>query len=223
MRRVEPNAGDRHLAMAACELRVVAVAAEHEIHWYQASVDQKHRGRLVLREPEGLVQQGFVGHHLPTSTASIGADDDRRLCIVDALRKARAAESAENHAVDGPDTRASEHREYRFRNHWHVEQDAIALTDPQLKQNRGHTLHFVAQFAVSEATLIALLAGGVDQRGLLGSIHKMTIYRVVAQISVAANEPLGEGRVGVVAHADERTVPVHKGRLLRPELVSLFQ
>jgi hypothetical protein len=68
----------------------------------------------VRGEPDRLVEQRLVGHDLAGAAAGVGADDRRRLRIVDAARQAHAGEAAEHHRVDRADARAGQHREHRL-------------------------------------------------------------------------------------------------------------
>ena len=84
---------------------------------------------IVFRGPNG-------------AAARVGADDQRRLRVVDAAGQAHAREAAEHHRVDGADARAGQHGESRLRNHRHVDDDPIALAHAQRLHDGGAAVHF---------------------------------------------------------------------------------
>ena len=76
---------------------------------------------------EGVVDILLDGDDLPTAVAGVGGDDNFRATIGEAVLDAIAAESAENHGVDGADAGATEHGDDGFGNERHVDQNAVAF------------------------------------------------------------------------------------------------
>jgi hypothetical protein len=60
-----------------------------------------------------------------------------------------------------------------------------------------------------------------DQRVGVGLRAQMAVDRVVAQVGLAADEPVGEWRAAVVEHLLEGLVPVDQPGLLGPEGLGL--
>src|SRR5439155_356182 len=52
--------------------------------------------------------------------------------------------------------------------------------------------------------------------------RQVPIDRVVAKVGPAADEPAGEWRARIVEHALERRLPVNALRLMRPEILRVF-
>src|SRR5258706_4233579 len=61
-----------------------------------------------------------------------------------------------------------------------------------------------------------------DQRFLLPPRVEVPVERVVAEVGLAADEPAGERRPGIVEHLIERPVPVNELRLLGPEALPVL-
>ena len=94
----------------------------------------------------GLDAAGLVGRrvgvrlqrHLAAAAQTfVGGDHDRRFAIGDAAGERIRREAAEHHRMDGADARAGEHRVGGFRDHRHVDGDAVALLDAARLQHIG--------------------------------------------------------------------------------------
>ena len=84
------------------------------------------------------------------ANALIGGNDDVRLAVLDAAGERIRRETAEHHGMDRADARAGEHGVSRFRNHRHVDGDAVALLDVAVAQNIGEAADLVVQFLVAD-------------------------------------------------------------------------
>ena len=120
------------------------------------------------------------------------------------------------------DACAGQHGECGLGNHGHVNQHAVAFSHTQRLQAGGHALHFPMQIVEAIGFFEAGLAGHRNQRGLLRAVFEVAVYRVVAQISLAALEPLHERRVVVIANAVKGLVPIDQLGLLAPKSVRLI-
>ena len=74
---------------------------------------------------------------LAAAQALVGGDDEGRLAVDDAAGERIRREAAEDDRMDRADARAGEHRIGRFRDHRHVDGDAVALLDAVLLQHIG--------------------------------------------------------------------------------------
>ena len=63
--------------------------------------------------------------------AAARRDDDHRLGVLDAGRELGRGEPAEHHRVHRPQPGAGEHRDDGLGHHRHVDDDAVALLDPE--------------------------------------------------------------------------------------------
>ena len=219
--RLEP--GDRHLGVEVlrAQRRVVLVAPRDRLERCELAVDHQHLAGLVRRQPDRLVQERLVGHHLAAARAAVGADDQRRRGVLDPAREADRREAAEDHRMDRPDPRAGEHREHRLRDHRHVDEHPIAAAHAERRHRRGHPLDLAVQLREGVGARLVGLGRDVDQRGPVGLGRQPAVDRVVAQVGRAADEPPRERRARVVEHALERRVPVDAAGLLGPERVSV--
>ena len=74
------------------------------------------------------------------STTRVGLDaagrrhDDLRLRVVDPRGQLVRGEAAEDHRVDGAEPRAGQHRDDGLRHHRHVDDDPVALADPERRR-----------------------------------------------------------------------------------------
>jgi hypothetical protein len=60
------------------------------------------------------------------------------------------------------------------------------------------------------------------QGGVIGAVRDVSVYSVVAQIDLTANEPLGERRIAVITDGIERLGPFNQVRLLTPKGLGLL-
>jgi len=162
----------------------------------------------VLRELDRLVQQRLVRHHLAAARAGICADHHLRRGVLDARGERVRGEAAEHHGMDRADAGAGQHRERSFRDHGHVDQDAVALAHAEGLQHGGHALHFLLQLAEAVHMLLVRLAGDVDQGRLVAARGHVPIHRVVAQVGPAACEPAHERRLAHIADLLRLRLPV---------------
>ena len=92
--------------------------------------------------------------------------------------------------MDGADARTGQHRDDRLWRHRHVEDDAVALLDPQVLQNGAENSDFIAQLGVGERLGLLGNRAIVDQRLLPPpSAQHVTVQAVVGCIAFSAHEP----------------------------------
>src|SRR5713226_10148346 len=92
--------------------------------------------------------------------------------------------------MNGADPGASEHRNHRLRYHRHVENDAIALLDPEIAQDRGEHLRLHLQAVIGDGALLPRQRGIVDDGRLLAAAaHDVAVDRVPAGVAHAVDEP----------------------------------
>ncbi len=103
-------------------------------------------------------QLRLSGSFCAAPPAVVGGDDRDALRVVDAIDDRIGREAAEDHRVRGTDARAREHRDRQFRNHRHVDRDAIAFFDAELAQAVRELADVVEQLFVGDGPAIARLA-----------------------------------------------------------------
>ena len=104
--------------------------------------------------PDRRVEQRLVADDAPGLDPAGGGDDELRLGVVDAGRKLRRGEAAEDDGMDRPETRAGEHRGRRFRDHRQIKDDAVALRDAVIPKHGGKRLHVGEKLAVADDPLL---------------------------------------------------------------------
>src|ERR1043166_2233611 len=118
------------------------------------------------------------------------------------------------------DARAGEHPEDRLRHHRHVEDDAVALADAEVAQDRAEQLHFGPEPVVGNDSSGAGKRRVVDDRGLRGTAGQdMAIDRVEAGVADAVREPAPVHAGLRIEHGLRRLEPVDLARSLGPEAV----
>ena len=129
--------------------------------WYQTSrTGSMSTARASALDDDDVIDAADLGdrrvgiglqrHLAAAAQAFIGGDDDVRLAILDAAGERIRREAAEHHRMDGADARAGEHGVGRFRNHRHVDGDAIALLDVAIAQDIGETADLVVQLFIGD-------------------------------------------------------------------------
>ncbi len=135
------------------------------------------------------------GHDAAPAVAAVGGDHHGGFRVVDAVADRVGGEAAEDDAVGRPDARAREHGDGRLGHHGHVDGDAIAPLDPVLLEGRGEAIDLAVEVPVGQGAGVAGLPlpdeGGL---GAAGGID-VPVQAVVRDIELAADEPLGVGRL----------------------------
>ena len=166
---------------------------------------------------DGLLELDLVA----AAIAGVLRDDGHTTGVVDAVGDGVGGESAEDDGVHGANARAGEQSDGQLGRHAHVDGYAIALLDAERLERVGEFLHFDVQLGVGEAADFAWLALP-DERGFVGArAERMAIDAVVAEIELAANEPLGPGKFPF-KHLVPRLEPMQLAGRLRPEFFGVL-
>src|SRR5713101_262857 len=122
----------------------------------------------------GVVRRGLQGHQVAAAHSAVLRDEHLGLAIVDAIAKRVGGEASEDDAVGRAETRAREHRDGDFRHHAHVDGDAVAFGDAELRESAGAPHDLVVELLVGEPPDAARLAlvelALTDDRGLLADV-----------------------------------------------------
>src|SRR5207302_10164612 len=130
-----------------------------------------------------------------------------------------AAEAAENHRERRTDARASEHRDWQLRDHAHVDPNVGSLFDPQLLQAVRKPDDLVLQVTERDLAPVVLGLSLPEVRHLVAKAAlDVPVDAVVADVELAADEPLGIRRLPLVELLP-RLKEADALRLLGPELV----
>ena len=200
------------------QLRPVVVAAGNERGLLLRALQDETSVGLVAGERDRLVEQRLVFDDAADLEAAARRQDQLRLGIVDAGRELVRREAAEHHRVHRADARASEHGNHRFRHHRHVEDDAIALLDAEIAQDRGEHLRLHLQAVIADGALLTRERGVVDDRRLLAApAQDVAVDGVPAGVADAAGEPAAVDAGIGVEHLLGRLDPVDVPRRLTPK------
>ena len=172
----------------------------------------------------GRVGVGLERHFASAAQAFVGGDDDLGLTVLDPSGERFGREAAEHDGMNGPDARAGEHRVSRFRDHRHVDGDAVALLDVAVAQDVGHPAHLVVQFLVGDVLGVLGVVALPDDRSLVGALRQVPVDAVVGGVERAVLEPLDRDVVrieGGILDPHRRPVPMDALGMLGPEAIRI--
>ena len=117
--------------------------------------------------------------------------------------------------------RARQHRNRQLRTHPHVDRHPVAALHSQPLQRIGEPLHLRVQLAVGDPPHLARLALPQQRRLLPPRAQRVPVHAVVAQVQLAANEPLRRAHLSLQDLLPRRK-PLQPARRLRPESLRLL-
>ena len=165
-----------------------------------------------------LVDGRLQGAGLAAAVGAVGRDHELGLGVVDPGAQGLGGEAAEDHGVDRADPGAGQQGDDGLGNHGQVDGHAVALGHAQGLEGVRGLLHFLGQLRVGVGAGVAGLALEVDGHPVPVAGLDVPVQGVVGGIDLAADEPLGERRVGPVQRLGEVLGPAQQlAGLLRPE------
>ncbi len=118
------------------------------------------------------------------------------------------------------DAGAGQHRDGRFRHHWHIDSNHITFFDALGQQNVGKAADIAVQFAVGNMFALGCVVAFPDDGRLIAALGKMTIQAVGGEVQRAVfipfNRDIAGGKGGVLDRLI-RGDPVKNFALLAPE------
>ena len=201
-----------------------------------------HLGALrPHRLAQRRVRPALIHHHIPHRRAALHRLVHNRLQpnlrappVAHVLRHHRDAlrivhpvhnrlrrEPSEDHRMHCPDPRARQHRNRQLRPHPHVDRHPVAAPHSQPLQRVGEPLHLSVQLAVADPPHLARLALPQQRRLLPPRPQRVPVHAVVAQVQLAANEPLRRAHLPF-ENLLPRRKPLQPARRLRPESLRLL-
>ena len=128
--------------------------------------------------------------------------------------------------MNGADARAREDRVGRFRNHRHVDGDAIALLDVAVTQHVGEAADFVVQFAKGDLLRFFRIVAFPYDGDLVTARMQMPVDAIVGGVGDAILEPFDRDVVlgeGCILDLGKRFHPMNALGLLGPERVGILE
>ena len=166
---------------------------------------------------ERLVDGRLERRGRTATVAAVGGDDDPRVAVEDARRQGVRGEAAEDDRVRCAEPGAGEHRDDRLGDHRHVDRDPVAGLDAEVDQRVGGLGDLVLHLRERDvAGVVGRFADPVERHLVAVAGLDVAVDAVVGRVELAADEPLGERRVGPVEHVRERGVPADPLGLLGP-------
>ena len=169
------------------------------------------------------VQQGFVSHEAARFDAARGSEDQCGLGIIDPRGQLIRRKSSKHHRVNGADAGASEHCDHRFRDHRHIDDDAITPPDTKPPQRAAQARRAVPQLHERDVLCAARHGTVIDEGGLVRTpAVNVPVDGVVAGVQHPAGKPPVKWRPRVVENLVPRLHPSQRGRGFRPELFAML-
>ena len=143
----------------------------------------------------GLIHRLLEFDFVAAPVARILGEDGDAGRVVDAIGDGVGGESAEDDRMDSSDAGAGQQGDGQFRRHAHVDGHAVALADAQRLEGVRKPLHLDVEIGVAQAAYLARLAFPDDGSLVAACSESVAVDAVVAEIELAAHEPLGPGQV----------------------------
>ena len=177
---------------------------------------------LVLGQLDGAVEQRLVFHHAPRLDAAGGGNHGLAGAVVDPDRELVGRKPAEDHRMHRAEPGAGKHGDRRLRNHRHVDDDPVALSDAPALERAGEGSNGVPQFAVGEGADRVGHRAVVDHRRLVAAAClDMAVKGVEAGVGHPVHEPAPGGRGLRFQDLRRSLVPVQVSSGFRPECLAL--
>jgi len=177
----------------------------------------------VARERDSLVQQRLVFDDANAFDAAGGRNDRFGLCVVDACCKLLRGEAAKHDRVHRTKSSACEHSDDGLGDHWHVEQDAVALGDTVRGERACEERYLVAKLPIRVRSPLMGDRTIVDQRSLVAALCDVPVEGVVTGVELGSGEPPIVRRVGVGENTVPASDPVNSFRHFAPEAFWVFE
>jgi hypothetical protein len=178
---------------------VVEIAAGDACHrLVQPAVDHDHLRRGEFREADRFVHEGLQRDRLAHAHPGVARHHDFRRAS--SMRAARLAAANPPNTTEwmAPMRTVASMAKTASGNHRHVDEDAIALADAAGLEHRGAAVHLVGELREGVLARLVHLRGDPHQRLLVGAHGQVPVDGVVAEVGLAADEPVAEGRPRVV-------------------------
>ena len=164
-----------------------------------------------------LIDSGFQRHGRAATVLPVSGNHHDSLGVVDTAAKRLRTESGEDDRVCCADARARQHGDDRFRNHRHVDGNAITGGDAEFEECVGRFADVVLQFGVGDVTPIPGFPFKSDRHLSAEAVLDVAIDAVVGDVQRSTGEPAGERCVTPVEDLVELSLPGEIASLLSPE------
>ena len=178
--------------------------------------------RFVFGEADREIEQRLVFHDPARLDAAGRGENELRLGVVDAGRQLVGGKAAKNHRMHRADPRAREHRDDGFGDHRHVDDDAVALADAEVHQDRSQRRDLVEQFGVADAAL-GRGDGTVveDRRAVAAPRYDVSVQGVETGVARCIRKPATVNARLFVENPPRRARPVDGARGFGPKTLRI--
>ena len=186
------------------------VATLDPVHLVAASLHHQNGSDGGLAIVQCLVNCGLQGKNGPFPVSTIGGDDHGGLGIINSCAKTFCTEPSEHHRVDGPQASHRQHGDDRLRNEGHIDDDSVALTQPQTGQEIGGFLDLRGELRIGERAGVTGFPLEMQGNSVATPFEDMAIETVVGHVQLTISEPLREGWIRPIENLSEGFMPVEK-------------
>ncbi len=161
----------------------LAAGAAHDEHLVDDDVllgGDVDRGVGILLERDRLA----------AAHALVAGDDEGGFAVDDAAGQRIRREAAEDDGMDGADARAGEHRIGRFRDHRHVDGDAVALLHAVLLHHVRHAADVLVKLVIGDLLVDIGVVAFPDDGDLIAVRLQVPVDTIVGNVGDAVLEPL---------------------------------
>ncbi len=171
-----------------------------------------HRRRLLQARIDRSLQRNLFAATPP----AVRSNDQLRLGIIVPIGNGIGTKAAEDDGVNRPQSSAREHRDREFRNHRHVDSDAITGLNAQPLQHVGKLADLTMQILKRQHPRVARFPFPDDRGLVLPPRIKMPIQALIRRVNHPALEPLGVRHL-TVQHRVPLLEPIQVLRHLTPK------
>ena len=120
----------------------------------------------MFSDIDGFIEEWFIFDDTVRLDSARSADDHLGCAVVDSFSEFVCSESAEDDGVYSADSYDSEHSDDGFRNHGHIDDDAVAIFDAVIFEDAGEESDFLSEFVVSVGLFSVCDGAIIDESGL---------------------------------------------------------
>jgi len=170
----------------------------------------------------GLIRIRFHGNSLGSTESAVSGDQGLALRIHNPVSQGFCGKPTEHNRVHSSNSGACQHGDRRFRNHRHVDRNAIPLLHSPVFENVCKLTHLFVKDAKSDGRIFAGFIPFPNDGGLVGADLEVPVYAVVTNVCLRAREPLDRnGSRSAVVIVSPHLIPLREPMKivgdLRPE------
>ena len=146
---------------------------------------------IVLSSSERLIDNWFERKCRTFTESTIRGNHERCICILNTTDERICTKPTKDDGVRRTNSRTSQHRNRGFRNHRHVNGDAISGLNSELYKCVGGFLNIVKHLGICNGASITRFAFEVKSDALSTPFKDMAVKTVIRGVDLSAEKPFG--------------------------------